>query len=472
MSDWMLLALAIIVAGGFTILARLRLLGIAVLFWLTFAAGIGVLALSGHAMTARWHLGPITGGYFWWVLVTSPELLVFLFFMITDPKTIPSGRFGRRLYAVGHRACRDAADRPPAHGVRDQGRAARRRSRSPARARALLELAPGAEARARWLVDACGCARRRRVDGRRRADAGRPRSSACCCSPAFPRATSAGAAGPTARMPGVSRLPQVTIGRSSGVAVADRQRHGDADRPRRRRRSARPGRRAAAAGRHARVRRRRAAPGSPGCSRRYDTAGTRGVRIPTYSVDRIRRPSRAGQGPGAADGRRRLPGQRRAHDLRRHAATSPCAPGSRRASCRRSTCSSRAVASGSSARAARAFAALATPATTPAITAAPVVSAAVARAAAQGFASVRLTDVAKQVGLDFRQGSFRYGVDAAIRAAMMGGGVCWIDYDNDGWMDLFVVNSYSDANIAELAGARRPAAQRSSSTTCGAASST
>ena len=52
-------------------------------------------------MTARWHLGPITGGYFWWVLVTSPELLVFLFFMITDPKTIPSGRFGRRLYAVG-----------------------------------------------------------------------------------------------------------------------------------------------------------------------------------------------------------------------------------------------------------------------------------------------------------------------------------------------------------------------------------
>ena len=65
MSDWMLLALVIIVAGGFAILARLRLLGIAVLFWLTFAAGIGVLALSGHEMTARWHLGPITGGYFW-----------------------------------------------------------------------------------------------------------------------------------------------------------------------------------------------------------------------------------------------------------------------------------------------------------------------------------------------------------------------------------------------------------------------
>ena len=35
------------------------------------------------------------------MLVFSPEILVFLFFMITDPKTIPAGRLGRRLYAVG-----------------------------------------------------------------------------------------------------------------------------------------------------------------------------------------------------------------------------------------------------------------------------------------------------------------------------------------------------------------------------------
>ena len=73
---------------------------IAVGFWLSFAAGLAVLAASGHAMTARWHLGPITGGYFWWVLVSSPEILVFLFFMITDPKTIPAGRRARLVYAV------------------------------------------------------------------------------------------------------------------------------------------------------------------------------------------------------------------------------------------------------------------------------------------------------------------------------------------------------------------------------------
>ena len=59
-----------------------------------------MLALAGHQMTARWHLGPISGFHFWWVLVTSPEVLVFLFFMITDPKTAPRGPRARVVYAV------------------------------------------------------------------------------------------------------------------------------------------------------------------------------------------------------------------------------------------------------------------------------------------------------------------------------------------------------------------------------------
>src|SRR5262249_16228506 len=100
MSPWLALAIALIVLGGLTILSRLRLLVIAVAFWLTFAAGIAVLAASGHSMTARWHLGPITGWAFWWLLVSSPEILIFLFFMITDPMTIPRGRVGRLVYAV------------------------------------------------------------------------------------------------------------------------------------------------------------------------------------------------------------------------------------------------------------------------------------------------------------------------------------------------------------------------------------
>src|SRR5207248_3319518 len=60
MSLWLALALALIVTGGFLILRRLKLLRVAVGFWITFAFAIGVLALSGHTMTARWHLGPIS----------------------------------------------------------------------------------------------------------------------------------------------------------------------------------------------------------------------------------------------------------------------------------------------------------------------------------------------------------------------------------------------------------------------------
>ncbi len=44
--------------------------------------------------------------------------------------------------------------------------------------------------------------------------------------------------------------------------------------------------------------------------------------------------------------------------------------------------------------------------------------------------------------------------------AMMGGGVCWLDYDNDGWLDLFAVNSYADQQPARVAGPRRAADER------------
>ncbi|HEY7659741.1 MAG TPA: hypothetical protein VIC58_04000, partial [Actinomycetota bacterium] len=100
MSFWLGLAIALIVAGGFAILHRLRLVGVAVSFWLVFAAGIAVLAAAGHAMTARWHLGPITGIELWQVLVFSPEILVFLFFMITDPKTVPEDAMARRVFGA------------------------------------------------------------------------------------------------------------------------------------------------------------------------------------------------------------------------------------------------------------------------------------------------------------------------------------------------------------------------------------
>src|SRR4051795_7984525 len=63
-----------------------------------------------------------------------------------------------------------------------------------------------------------------------------------------------------------------------------------------------------------------------------------------------------------------------------------------------------------------------------------------------GFEGLRLQDVAGRVGLSFRQGAFRFGV-SPDPAAETGGGLCALDYDNDGWVDLFVVNSYAQADV-------------------------
>ncbi|HET6664499.1 MAG TPA: CRTAC1 family protein [Acidimicrobiales bacterium] len=60
-----------------------------------------------------------------------------------------------------------------------------------------------------------------------------------------------------------------------------------------------------------------------------------------------------------------------------------------------------------------------------------------------GPSRIELVDVAAEVGLDFRHGAFHWGVTPEP-AAMQGAGVCWLDYDADGWLDLFAVNSYAE----------------------------
>ena len=96
---WMIAAYLIILVGGLLITARLHLLGMSAAFWLTLAVGIGILAASGHCMTARWSFEPVRDA----LLVGDrlpPEILIFLFFMITDPKTTPAGRVARVVFGV------------------------------------------------------------------------------------------------------------------------------------------------------------------------------------------------------------------------------------------------------------------------------------------------------------------------------------------------------------------------------------
>ncbi|MEM7800362.1 MAG: ScyD/ScyE family protein, partial [Chloroflexota bacterium] len=56
---------------------------------------------------------------------------------------------------------------------------------------------------------------------------------------------------------------------------------------------------------------------------------------------------------------------------------------------------------------------------------------------------IQFADIAKEVGLDFEHGAFVTGEISADPIAMMGAGLCWLDYDSDGWLDLYVINSHA-----------------------------
>lgn len=96
----MVVAYAVICVGGVLITRRLGLLGAVATFWVALAGGVGIVAASGHCMVARWAFDPVCGFGYWRTIVTSPEVLIFMFFMITDPKTLPAGRVGRMVFAL------------------------------------------------------------------------------------------------------------------------------------------------------------------------------------------------------------------------------------------------------------------------------------------------------------------------------------------------------------------------------------
>jgi hypothetical protein len=419
MSPWMALALAIIVGGGLAILIRLRLIVIAVAFWVTFAAALAVLMAFGHAFTARWHLGPVTGHYFWWVLVTSPEVLVFLFFMITDPKTTPKSARGRVVYAVAI-GLLGVLLIAPAQTEFWAKVALLGALAIVCAARPLLALAPRIRVDRRVLV-AVGAVALVAYTGAMAGAGIRARP-----------ATAVPILGETGRLPettiGVSKGVQTKLNqtKATGIAadlVADLQAQTEAL----------IGRRAGALARasigdelNALTRQLTAARGGP-------------IEVPAYRLDRMRIHLEPGHGQGAAIAVAALQGSMqltsytggKATVVRREAPV----PLDETLELQEGTNGRWLVAH---VRNGRPLAVIPPEKVSPALLA----------AAAKDFAGIHLTDVARQAGVNFRQGNFRYGVSYDVRS-MMGGGLCWLDYNNDGRLDLFTVNSYSDSDTTK-----------------------
>lgn len=96
----MVIAYAVILGGGLAITHRLRLLGMVVAFWTTLMAGLGVLASTGQCLAVSWSIAPACDSHFWWIFATSPEVMIFGLFMITDPRTVPKRPQHRLVFGV------------------------------------------------------------------------------------------------------------------------------------------------------------------------------------------------------------------------------------------------------------------------------------------------------------------------------------------------------------------------------------
>jgi hypothetical protein len=425
MSTWMALALIIIVGGGLAILARLRLLVVAVGFWVAFAAGLGLLAATGHAMTARWHVGPITGHYFWWVLVTSPEILVFLFFMITDPKTIPSGARGRIVYAVSVGLLAALLIAP-----------ARTEFWSKVAVLGALAIVTGIWPLLARLPETVkrAVAAAPRLDRRRVAVAAAVVMAVYTgvIAAAGARARPEAAVAPLAH---TGRLPTIEIGPSQGVETVLDQKTA----------------RRIAADLVANLQLQTAALSNRrtqslakatigdelnALGRQIRTSARGTIDVAAYRLERMRIWLERGHGQGEAIAVASVQGTRQ---LTAYKDVPPTVvrrdePVAFREILELQLDGGRWLIA--HVRSGRPVPLVPVPKASPEDR----------RAAAAGFAGIRLTDVAAEAGVDFRHGAFRFGVTPDV-PAMMGGGVCWLDYDDDDWLDLFVVNAYGEGDI-------------------------
>ncbi|MGH7763913.1 MAG: hypothetical protein ACREOM_05805 [Candidatus Dormibacteraceae bacterium] len=102
MGPWMIVTYAVLIGGGLWIAWELKLIGLELGFMVGFAAfvALALAPVPDHCMVASWHATPLCGRDLWQILVTSPEVLIFVFFMIPDPRTVPDGPVARVVFGV------------------------------------------------------------------------------------------------------------------------------------------------------------------------------------------------------------------------------------------------------------------------------------------------------------------------------------------------------------------------------------
>jgi len=116
------LSLAVVLGGAWWVLRQVKMIAMSAAFLATFSMLVGVLAITGHHYYAIWHQGPVTGGFYWATVAASPELLIFVFFMIVrSPDGTQIGAWEDHLRRH-HRVRRGRADRRANNGVRGQAR--------------------------------------------------------------------------------------------------------------------------------------------------------------------------------------------------------------------------------------------------------------------------------------------------------------------------------------------------------------
>jgi hypothetical protein len=100
LSGPLVITFLMVFAGAAWVLAPLRMVSMALAFLVPFIAGIAILAATGHCFAALWNAGPVCGGDYWAAVCLSPEVLVFVFFMISDPRTTPEAPAARIFHGT------------------------------------------------------------------------------------------------------------------------------------------------------------------------------------------------------------------------------------------------------------------------------------------------------------------------------------------------------------------------------------